>query len=182
MPASRLRLLALGLAMVAVTACSKSDSSEVPANRITFSDFEGLDGWLPATPTLATDKAHSGRFALKVDKDNEFATGYMNLLGKLSPTRLSRLTLRAWALRSGAEAKAAVVVQVIDPANPASKQAFWQSLDLTTDVKTFNRWTEVSKTFELPATLGPAQQLRVYLWRTGGNQPVYLDDVELVRE
>ncbi len=173
------RLLGLTAGLAVVTACSTEPT--VPTNRITFNNFESLEGWIPATATLSTEKAHSGRFAVKVDAQNEYGVGYHNLLGNVSPTRLKTLQLNLWALRTGNEAKAVVVVTVSDPADP-NKPVFWQALDLAVEVKTFNRWTEVHRTFTLPGNINATQKLAVYLWRGAGSQPVYIDDLELLRE
>ena len=175
------RILGLTAGLAVVTACSSTTESAAPANRIIFNNFENLAGWIPATPTLTSEKAHSGRFAVKVDQDNEFGTGYRSDLGSISPTRIKTLTLKVWALRTGADAKAAVVVTIVDSGD-ADKQVFWQALDLSEEVKTYNRWTAASKTFVLPENVTAAHKLQVYLWRNGGSQPVYIDDLELLHE
>lgn len=176
------KLLFASLGATALLAgCGDKDGNNLPANYIAGNGYESMEGWAPSATSITTEKAHSGRFSVKVDKDNEFGAGYINLLGKVSPTRVQKLTIKGWAFRTGADAKAAVVVSIVNPANPSQK-VFWESLDLTTEVKTFNRWTEVSKTFTFPASVAPTYQLYVYLWRNGGSQPVYLDDVELLRE
>ncbi|HEX8328676.1 MAG TPA: hypothetical protein VF629_14130 [Hymenobacter sp.] len=150
----------------------------MPKNRVTFNDFESLDGWAPVPVT--DEKAHSGRYSIKVDKAAEFSLGYTNFLGKASPTRISKLTVSGWALRTGGESRAVIVVQVINPANPDEK-VYWQSMDMYQQIKTYNTWTRISKEFTLPATIQPTYQLRVYMWLAGSNQPTFLDDVEITK-
>jgi hypothetical protein len=49
-------------------------------------------------------------------------------------------------------------------------------------VKTLNRWTEIDKDFELPATVNSNQELKVYMWRNGPpEQTTYLDDLEITK-
>ena len=173
------KLFVASTLLVALNACSSDTKPEVPANRITLNDFESLDGWMPAVP-LATEKAHSGRFSAKVEPGIEYSLGYENALGKVSATKISKLTVNGWALRTGGDAKSVIVVEIINPANPAEK-VFWQSMDIRGQVKTYNTWTKVSKEFTLPATILPTHRLRVYMWLAGAKQATFLDDVEITK-
>lgn len=176
----------LAVALVAVTtlagtltSCGNNGGASRAENVVAANDFESMDGWAPANPSITREKAHSGHYSARINQAVEFSAGYTNLLGSMSSVRMQKLTVKAWGLRSGGDAKASLVVQVVNPVTGAS--LYWQALDVTTQVTTLNRWTEVSKTFDIPATLGPTEQMRIYLWRTG-SQAVYLDDIALIRE
>lgn len=172
--------VAAAMGLLVLAGCSSNTETETPANLITQNDFEGLDGWVPGTPSLTTEKAHSGRFSTKVDKDAEYSLSYVNLLGKASAARIQKIKLSGWVLLAGPKATATVVVQVVDPAQD-NKQVFWEGIDLSKEVKKTNEWTEVSKEFTLPANLEAGHQLRVYMWRGGAEQPAYLDDLTLTK-
>ena len=174
------KLFVAGALLLTLNACSSDNKQTIPENRVTLNDFEALDGWMPAVP-LTAERAHSGRYSIKVDKDAEYSLGYSNPLGKVSPTKIKKLTINAWALRTGSEAKAVIVVEITNPANPTAKP-YWQSMDMYQQVKTFNTWTKVTKDFELPATILPTSQLRVYMWRAGApGQATFLDDFEITK-
>lgn len=172
------RLFVAGALLLALNACSSDKTAAMPENRVTFNDFESLDGW--AEVPVTTEKAHSGHYSIKVDKTAEFSLGYANILNKVSATKINKIALSAWALRTSNDAKAVLVVEVINPAEPAQK-IFWESMDLHEQVKTFNTWTKVSKEFTLPATIQPTYRLRVYMWLAGATQPTFLDDVEITK-
>ena len=177
--ASTTKLFMAGAALLVLNACSSDTQTAVPENRVTFSDFEELEGWMPAAP-LTTEKAHSGKYSVMVGNGAEFGLGYGNTLGKMSATKISKLTVSGWALRTGLQAKGVIVVAITNPANPA-ESVFWQALDIHEQVKTYNTWTKVSKEFTLPATIQPTYQIKVYLWLAGSTQPTFLDDVEITK-
>jgi Carbohydrate binding domain len=168
-------LMCIGLA-----GCSDSKTEDTPENLISRNDFESLEGWAPTNPSLTTVKAHSGRYSVKVDSGVEYGISYISPLSKASPTRLQKVQVSAWVMRMGKDANANLVVEVKNPANDAQK-IFWESLEIGKETKAVNEWTEVKKTFTLPATIEAAHELRVYLWRAGATQPVFLDDVVISR-
>ncbi|OON70802.1 hypothetical protein [Hymenobacter sp. CRA2] len=167
-------MLAFGM-----VACGKKDS-EVPANQLTSNDFESFEGWLGDmnVPSLNKDKAHSGRWSLKVGPNIEFAMGYNILLGKLSPSKLKKIKVKAWAYLPNGKAQAVLVTQLTRPVE-GNKQMMWEGLDLAKDVKTYNKWVEVEKTITLPADANYADKLSMYLWRTNENETAYIDDLSI---
>jgi uncharacterized lipoprotein len=168
------------LVCAGLAGCSESKTEAIPENLISRNDFESLEGWAPANPSLTTAKAHSGRYSVKVDNGVEYSVSYISPLGKVSPTRLQKLEVSAWVLPTGKESNANLVVEVKNPANDAQK-IFWESLETGKEAKEANKWTEVKKTFTLPANVEPTHELRVYLWRAGATQPLFLDDITISR-
>lgn len=168
------------LVCAGLASCSDSKTEALPENLISHNDFESLEGWAPANASLTTAKAHSGRYSVKVDSGVEYGMSYTSPLSKASPTRLQKLEVSAWVLLTGKECNANLVVEVKNPADDAQK-IFWESLEVGKEVKSVNKWTEVKKTFTLPATVEAAHELRVYLWRAGATQPVFLDDIAISR-
>lgn len=172
-----LRSGSCGALLLTLGACSSETEPAVPAGRITFNNFEAVDGWVPATPSLTKEKAHSGHYSVKVQPGIDYALGYGNQLGAVSPTKFQKITIKGWALRSGPKASAAVVVQILDANNQG---AFYQAVSLPEAVQATNRWTAFSKEFTLPTNLTPAHYLKVYLWKASAEQPTFLDDLEIV--
>ncbi|WP_035565084.1 carbohydrate binding domain-containing protein [Hymenobacter sp. IS2118] len=176
-----IRLVAGSFLLAGATACSSSTKEEaVPANLVTRNDFEAVEGWGVVSPSLTKAKARSGRYAIKVDGETEFSIGYQNTLLQVSNSKLKKLHVRGWALLTGPQAKAVLVVQVTDPAK-GGEQVYWEALDIRGEVKTLNHWTQVDKDFVLPATIGPNQELKIYMWRTGPDDATYLDDLEITK-
>ena len=145
----------MGACAGAVALASCQNPRPGAAGLVARNDFESLDGWVPAAPTLTTERAHSGRYAVKVDAANEFSLGYANALANTGLRPGQRLVVRGWALRTGPQAGAALVVQLVNPAD--EKQAvYWQSLPVSKHVITYNRWTPIGQAFTLPAALPAA--------------------------
>lgn len=146
-------------------------------------DFENLSGWVADAQltTLSHDVAHSGRYSLRAGAGHEYSMSFKRALRQLFDTRPAKIKVSAWALLSTPEAKGTLVVAINDPNTPDAKPLLWAGLDLTETAKTPNKWVEVSKTIELPASATPESVLTLYLWGNS-DQPVYLDDIELKQE
>ncbi|GAB3332128.1 hypothetical protein GCM10027511_41290 [Hymenobacter humi] len=174
--------MAAGALLVGAAACSSaSKEAAAPANLVTRNDFETMEGWGVASPSLTKAKAHSGRFSVKVDRETEYSIGYRNTLLQVSNSKINKLHVHGWALLSGPQAKAVIVVQITDPAKGGEK-VYWQALDIRGEVKTLNHWTEIDKDFDLPDTISSSQELQVYMWRTSPDDTTYLDDLEITKD
>lgn len=171
------------LVALTVAGCGGNDNAASDPNTLVSNDFDTLAGWLPEpqSATLTREKAHSGHYSLKVDGTHEYSLGFNALLGQLHETRISKIKVSAWVFVPSAEAKAALVTAVSTPGAPSDKPLLWESLDLS-QTKEINKWVEVSKVVTLPANTAPTNALVLYLWRTSGNQPVYLDDLRVTVE
>ncbi len=170
-------LLALGLA-----ACGGAAPTP-PADQLAANDFEHLDGWLNGnTPaSLTQEKAHSGVYSVKVDPATDYSLGYTNQLGRISTGRMRKIKLRAWVFLPNDQATAALVTEIKTP-DPTKN--LWDNFDLGKEATTksgFNKWLEVEHTVDVPATAVFNSTLQVYLWRNGSSQPVYLDDLQILR-
>lgn len=173
--------LAIGSALlVSVAACSGNKAGEVPANRVAMNDFESMDGWGVISPSLTTEKAHSGRYSVKVDRETEYSIGYTNPLIRVASTKIKKLHVHGWVMLGNPQAKGVIVVQVTNPAKGGEK-IYWEALDVRSAAKTLNRWTEIDKDFDLPDTIASTHELRVYMWRTAPDGLIYLDDLELTK-
>ncbi|TDN36581.1 hypothetical protein A8B98_07765 [Hymenobacter sp. UV11] len=172
----------LGLTLVSACTTEFSPNAKIDAKTVTFNDFESGGGWSndPSRndPGLVEKGlAHSGQYALKVDKDHEFSLTYAMALGKMREAKFQKLHLEAWAFMPSDQATGVVGLQVLSPDN--SKQIFSDDIKLRDAVKTYGEWVFVSKDITLPDSVAPAQQLRLYLWRADAGDKVLLDDVKL---
>lgn len=174
-----MRHLAIGLALTLLTtACSRSTSeknSAGTASRILIdTSFEDLEGWIPESSSLTQEKAHTGRYSIKVDPGTEFSLTYTNQLYRLSPKRFDKVRLTAWGQLTATGA-AAVVIQIT---HADQTTAFYEKID----IKEVNDWGQINKVLTMPAVLDPADQVKIYLWRATATAPAYLDDLTLTIE
>ena len=171
------------LVALSMASCGGSSDGATDPNTMVNADFDTLAGWLPEpqNATLSREKAHSGQYSLKVDGVHEYSLGYRQALGQLRNIRVKKITVSAWAFVPSTDANASLVVAVTNPANPAEKPLLWEGIDLGAS-KTYGKWTEIKKTIALPDGVLPTSALGLYLWRTGGNKPVYLDDLHVIAE
>lgn len=172
-------LLSLLLSALALSSCGHHPDAAADPNLLLSTSFENLANWLTElqSATLTHERAHSGTTSLKVDAAHEFSLTYNNALARLHPTTPRKLKVAAWVWLPNAQAAATLVTTLADPATPGAKPQFWDGLNLNETVKTYGQWMPVSKVITLPANASPAHRLSLYLWRTAGNQPVYLDDL-----
>ncbi|MBC8082018.1 MAG: carbohydrate binding domain-containing protein [Hymenobacter sp.] len=168
-------VLALGIA-----SCG-AKTTDTPANQLTSNDFESMDGWMgDNTPSsLTKEKAHSGRYAIKVDPGIEYGIGYTNLLGKLSASKIKKLKVHAWVNLPNGKSEAVLVTQVTDPGNPAAKPLLWDGLKVVDQVKASDKWVEVEKEITLPENITYTNKISIYLWRTGVQETAFLDDLTI---
>ncbi len=172
-------LLIGGLLATVLTGCGGSDAA-ADSNTLVEANFDSLAGWIPETQSasLSRAKAHSGQYSLLVDGAHEFSFGYRMPLGQLHDTRVQKIKVSAWAFLPSADAQASLVVTISNPDPAIEKPLLWEGISLGATAKP-GTWSEVSKEITLPANVLPTSALGFYLWRTGGSQPVYLDDVRV---
>jgi hypothetical protein len=181
MLSSSFRHTFLGALLLAGLAGCSGSSSETPAEKlIAQNNFDQFEGWVPAVAGLTTERAHSGKYATKVDGATPYSMGYITTLGQASPVKLKKILVNGWVFRTGKEATASIVVEVKKPATGES--IYWKALDVTKEAKDINVWEEVSQVFELPETIEATQELRVYLWGSTTQQAVFLDDITISRD
>ncbi|MCB2409194.1 hypothetical protein [Hymenobacter lucidus] len=164
-----------------VVACG-DNKSEIPANQLAKNDFESLEGWVGGipTPSLTTEKAHSGRYSVKVGPAVEYSLGYSSQLGKLSANRVKKIKIHGWAFLPDKQSNAIIVTEIKDPVT--GKNIIWDGLEIAKQTKTVNKWVEIEKVIEIPATAAYTSLLNIYMWRGNSNQNIYLDDLEITSE
>ncbi len=164
------------LSLLALTACG-GESETVDKNVLMHTDFDSLNGWIPASPSLTKERAHSGQYSLKVDKGQEFSLTYSAALGQLSSSRIRSIRVDAWVYLTNKDAKArwGVITKEVAGGKDLSSDGF----DLQSQVKEFGKWTKVSQEFKLPAEATYTSQLVMFMWGPGLNVPVFVDDMQV---
>lgn len=163
--------------MLAFISCSQSDANLNDASLISFNNFEAVEGWGPMQPTVTKEKAHSGKYAIKVDAAHEFSYGFDKTIGQITNKKPKALNLEAWAYVPGKDTgKASLILQITKPSS--GQQVKWEGIDVVNN-QDFKEWTKISKTIKLPDNVEVSDRLQVYLWRGGATEPVYLDDLKI---
>jgi hypothetical protein len=181
-----MRFFTLLALLSSLSAChSNSNPSSRSADApgvLTFADFEQSIGWGDADPaSLTTEKAHSGRWSVRVKPDVPFGYTYARTLGDMSSTPLTRLVLEGWVLRVAASSTAKLVVQVNASATDDTK-VFYKAFPVQEAVTKFGEWTAISVPIVLPTSAAKTNKIKVYLWNFEATSPTYLDDVTLRKD
>ncbi|GAC1367153.1 MAG: hypothetical protein NVS3B25_16630 [Hymenobacter sp.] len=177
-PTKTLWLLALP-GLLAAGCHPRGGRADIQQRELMHTGFEELAGWSPTLPpTLTTEKAHSGKYAVRVDPQHPYSATYRVALGELCPThRPRRLTLRAWVWVPDFRNDAVLVASIANPGDP-DRPVFHKSVFLT-DSGPFRQWKQVSRDLDLPATIQSGSELVIYLWKSTATEPVYADDLQL---
>ena len=146
-------------------------------------DFENISGWVPEaqTETLTQERAHSGKYSIKVDSAHEFGLTFNKPLRQVFTTQPGKIVVSAWALISAPQAAASLVVSINNPDAPNTRQPLWSAIELRPLAQPPGEWVKVSRELEVPRTVGPNYRLNIYLWNTN-RHPVYLDDLVVRQE
>jgi hypothetical protein len=164
--------------LAALAGCSSDDSdARSGANVITYNDFESMVGWVPDASTLSKEHAHSGVWAVKVSAEHEFGLTYSVTIGEVLSKKPKSVKLEAWAFMNSAQGTGSLVMEISDP--NSGQQVMRDAIELGEQIKDFKKWVKVKKIITLPETLQPQHRIKIYLWRPGAPEPVYIDDLSL---
>ncbi|QJX46931.1 hypothetical protein HMJ29_08290 [Hymenobacter taeanensis] len=171
-------------ALAGLAACSSDGTSSYQRlsgpNVLTDTSFEEVYGWGIDPATLTRERAHSGMYSMRVDPAHEYSMTYSVVIGQMSPRKVKKIKLSAWVFLPSENTKAILGVQIVDP-DQGYKEVFGDGVKMET-VKEYNKWVQVEKVMELPETLAPTHNLKLFLWRAAAVDPVYVDDVRLTIE
>jgi hypothetical protein len=170
------------LLLAAAFACTpKEETTDTPEQngRVYFNDFEASQGWGDCDHKSITNQmAHSGRFAVKLDQENEFGMGFSQPLGKLTGEKPKKIELEAWVYLSARSVNSVLVFNVVSPANTNSNVVY-EELNLQEKAGEIRKWTKVKQVFELPDSIAFTDVLKVYPWRHSASQTSYIDDLKI---
>ena len=169
----------LGCVVVLAAACQpKAGRVEVAEHRLLATSFEGLEGWGPTPqPPLSIEKAHTGRYSVRVDNDHPYSITLHTDLGPLSTPRPRRFTFSAWvwvpSVRDDATLTLAIDNPSADPKTVFAKNIF------VNDTGPYNCWKKVSRSFDLTGDFHADSKLVLYLNHSQAVDPVFSDDWEV---
>ncbi|MDJ0364271.1 carbohydrate binding domain-containing protein [Hymenobacter sp. H14-R3] len=183
-----MKYLAALVGLASLGACSSKDDAHdttdttIDDKTITFNNFEAGPGWSndPNRNDVALvtkSRAHSGQYALKVDKDHAFSLTFEMPLGQISNSKFKTVHLDAWVYMPSAQATGTIGLQIIQP--QGNESIGGGDLKFSDVVKTYGEWVKVSKDFTMPDNITAANRLRLFMWRAGASDEVFLDDVKL---
>jgi hypothetical protein len=175
------RLLVAGSLLLGTAGCySRGPGTEEGVREyvVMSEDFEQLDGWLaePA-PSLTTERAHSGRYSVKTDKDHPYSITYRLTLSKAFTMRPHRVRLSTWAWVDAQEDDAQLVF-ALNPPDGSGNSLLTSRIYLADDWP-YKRWVHLSRYIDLPPEIPSKCQIIVYLWHAGAQNAVFTDDWEL---
>ncbi|WP_375416339.1 hypothetical protein [uncultured Hymenobacter sp.] len=171
----------LGLSgLLALAACQPRAGRQDVREWVVFAeDFEHLAGWLPPDPTLTTERAHSGRYAVKVDKEHPFSITYRLTLGEKFMQRPRLMRLSAWVWVTGPDEAAELVLVGNSPDAPPNAPPQVTSQLFLSDYWPYKRWTYISRDVPLPPEVSARTGLVVYVWHNAAKDAVFTDDWQL---
>ena len=162
-----------------LASCSGNDDTTVKGSLVTRNDFENVLGWGGGNdPSVSSDRAHSGKFSVKVGPQSEYGYTYIQTLGRMSTAKAKDVTVSAWVWLTSEQDPSSIVMS-ITRSPELNTPVFYGSVELAKEVKKFKTWQLVTKTFTLPDSVQATNQLKCYLWRVGSNENVYADDLTL---
>lgn len=171
-------LLALPFLLATAGCHPRGGRPETKERELMHTSFEEFVGWGPEIlPQLSTEKAHTGKYSVRVDAQHQYSPTYRIELGQLCGHRPRRLTLSAWVWVPSFKEEAVIVVSISTPGDPYHP-IFRKDVYLT-DGGPFQQWKYVSRDLDLPAGIHANNQLVIYLWQANATEPVYADDLRL---
>lgn len=169
----------VALLAAALSACSSDNAAADPGNVLAQNDFENLLGWVGVNdPSITLDRAHSGRYAVKVGPGVEFGGTYTREMGQMAPIKPKALKVTAWVWIPNTKDEGNIVLSITRPSEN-NKALFYETLTLAESAKATKEWQRIEKTFTLPESITSTDQLKVYLWRGNTDDAVFMDDIEL---
>ena len=179
---SRLIGFSLGI-LLTTTQCGRTaDPAEARAYQdvreyvVFANDFEHMSNWI-SEGSLTTERAHSGRYAVKVDKEHPFSITYRRTIGDMFAQRPRRMQLSAWVWVAAPQDDAVIAFNLNPPAG--SSQPMFSTKLYLADNWPYRRWVHVSRDIDLPAEYSSQSQLAIFLWHNSAQNTVYADDWKL---
>ncbi|MCX6280894.1 MAG: hypothetical protein NTU51_02945 [Bacteroidetes bacterium] len=120
--------------------------------------------------------SRSGDYSLLFDREHEYNVTYFEYLNNLKkaskPVKL-QVTYRMF--KTGSSATGAVIVCDI---KKDGNQVYYESRPLDVPMSATRQWYAVPANFDIPATIDPWAEVRVYIWNKG-KTTFYVDDLEI---
>ena len=154
--------------------CDRQSSDKI----LVENDFDGLRGWGLEHASINSERAHSGKYSVKIDGGLEFGLTFNQILGTLTNKKPKQINVELWAYIPANTAKASFVVTLSKP--ESQEHQFYQSFNLVDKTKNYREWVKISKRLELPDDIQLSDKFGCYLWRSEPSEEVvYIDDLKI---
>ena len=161
------------LSLLLLVSCNQNSDKILVEN-----NFDGLQGWGLEHSSLTSERAHSGKYAVKVDAYLEYSLAFNQVLGTLSNKKPKKINVELWAYIPSENAKASFVCALADAKTNENK--FWQGFNLVDKTSNYREWVKITKRLELPENIALSDKLTCYLWRPEpSNEVVFIDDLKI---
>lgn len=166
-------------ALAALSSCTGAPARpEVRERVMVSSSFENILGFAEQVPpSLTTEKAHTGRYAVRVDAQNQYSLTYHGTLGQLCTTKPRKFIFSAWVWVPRPEDEATLILALTSPDDP--EHPLLHKNVYLTDRGPYGKWKQVRREIDVPGTVNRNTRLALYLWNGTAQQPVYADDWQL---
>ncbi|HSI90823.1 MAG TPA: hypothetical protein VK927_06865 [Adhaeribacter sp.] len=141
-------------------------------------NFDGLEGWGVAHPSLTNERAFSGKYALKAGDSIEYSLGINQQLGKLTGRKPEKIKVELKAYIQSSNAKAKFVCLFSDTLTNAT--IFYHEFNLPDKTLDYREWVTINKRIDLPEEIKLSHNFRCYLWRSEPTRElVFIDDLRI---
>ncbi|NTW33347.1 MAG: glycosyltransferase family 39 protein [Bacteroidetes bacterium] len=144
-----------------------------------FNGFEDKQTWDKDTSILTTEKVCYGKYAVKLDAQNEYGPAYVSRISKMTDKIFKRVNVSLWSFAAGnfKDAQIVATINFKDDENQVYENYFWLSSKFEYFIDK-NKWGQVFFSFNLPELRSKNDELKIYVWNPD-KQPLYIDNFEL---
>lgn len=164
-----MRTLFITLSAIAIlTSCSEKQP-------IVFSnDTEPSQEWLNQETIKPRPNAHSGKTVSVIDSINTYSLGFKKTFKDIATDKIKTATLSYWVYLKNSTAKANTVYSV----DFEGKNVNWEGPPLHEKVKEYNKWVQVSETFNIKDNTDPKSTMTFYVWNIS-KEEILVDDIKI---
>jgi len=165
----------LVLASILLFSCGKKDENKA----VLWNANNNMDAslfWIN-TNTVSQGITHSGLFSSKLDSLVEYGIGIDAKFSDITTSVPKKVKVHCWIYSTEANLDAGLVC---DP-NNNGQSINWQSFNLQTSISKANEWIEFKTSFDLPESITPDSQLKIFFWNPK-KKIFYIDDIEITLE
>jgi hypothetical protein len=142
------------------------------ASRTAFMDFETLD-----SEHLVTDQARSGKKALRLSSELEYAPGIDRFVHETTPAKINLVTLGVWIYPEEEDINALLVATI---RRPDGSEYVWEGRSTDKGSFPLGKWSKHRAQFKLPEQkIGSGDKISAYVWNKGRTR-LLIDDFEVV--
>lgn len=159
------------VAIAAITSCS----GERKRSNLTYDSNTENNYWKTTNAVEVSDKAHSGNYLSRINKNNPFSLNFEAQLKKISDKPLSKAYISAYIMLTGFETEQNLVLEIRD--STGEKTVEWLNVDAGDYIDEPNKWVKIDNIIDLTINNrnNPNNFYRVYA-TNGKEGDVFVDD------